>query len=446
MRFISSRSVLAFAIVLAVLVLAIELWKQNVALWAPLWVLQIVLLAFAALLMTRETRARRKALADLRRSEERFAKIFDYSPAGIALSRQADGCYLEVNDSYARLTGYTRAELIGHTSTELGILAAANRNAFLASVRERGHARGFDLQMVTKSAEPIDVYSDIELVDFNGETCLLSSVVDIRERKRMERELRRLNDELEGRVARRTADLAAALADQQRALKLKDEFLAMVSHELRTPLTGVLAMAEILAGELSGPLTARQSVYIKSIQASGQRLLEIVNSILGYTQLIAGEVELARQSCRLAYLLDTAAASPRGKAAAKQQALELQVDPPELAVTTDPGALVQVIRRLLDNAVKFTPPGGSVGVLAHPVPSAACVRIVVWDTGIGVAPADLAKIVKPFTQGDGSLSRHHEGVGMGLAYVDRMLPLLGGCLDLEPNSDGGSRFVVTLPT
>jgi two-component system, sensor histidine kinase and response regulator len=441
----SSRSVLIITIAAACVIFAIELWRQGFTPWLALWLLPIVLLCCATWLLGREVQARRTTEAALRRSEERFTKIFAYSPAGIALSRRADGCYLEVNDTYARLTGYSRNELIGRTSIDLGLFSAAARTALLDTLQAQGSARGIDLQITTKFGASLDVYCGIELVEFNGEPCLLSSVIDITDRKQVEQKLRRLNDELEDRVTHRTAALEAALADQQAALKLKDEFLAMISHELRTPLNGVLTMAEILEGEVSGPLNQRQRLYVGNILASGARLLEVVNSILSYTQLISGGLQLTYEHCRLAYLLEIATASLRLKATAKQQTFTVDVSPPDLAITTDPEALVQVIKRLLDNAVKFTPAGGQVGVYTKLGIVPGTVKVVVWDTGIGLEGTELADLVQPLKQGDGSLARAHEGVGMGLAYVNRMVVLLGGHLDLEPHQPTGSCFIVTLP-
>jgi two-component system, sensor histidine kinase and response regulator len=442
---LSSRLVLMGTIVTACIIFAVELWRQGFTVWLVVWLLPIVLLCCAIWLMGREVVARRATETALRRSEERFTKIFSYSPAGIALSRRADGRYLEVNDTYACLTGYRRDELIGRTSIDLGLFSAAARAALLDTLQAQGSARGIDLQITTKTGTFLDVYCGIELVEFNGESCLLSSVIDITTRKQVEQELRRLNDELEDRVAYRTAALEAALADQQATLKLKDEFLAMISHELRTPLNGVLTMAEVLEGEVSGPLNQRQRLYVGNILASGARLLEVVNSILSYTQLISGGLQLTYEHCRLAYLLDIATASLRQKAVGKQQTFTVDVNPPDLAITSDPEALVQVIKRLLDNAVKFTPACGEVGVLAQPGTAPGTVQIVVWDTGIGLGGTELMDLVQPFTQGDGSLARAHEGVGMGLAYVNRMVMLLGGHLDLEPQHPTGSRFIVTLP-
>ncbi len=392
---------------------------------------------------TRDITKRQQALDALRRSEERFATLFRVSPGGILLSSQAAGRYIDFNDTFAELVGYTREELIGRTALELGILPPTDRDRMLSLLNAGGTVRGTDAQIIAKTGEVIDVVYFIEPVEIDGEACLLSSVFDNRERKRMEQQLRGLNEELEDRVARRTGALAAALADLQRASRLKDEFLGVMSHELRTPLTGIMASAELLETEVVGPLNPRQLRHVQSVMQSGERLLTMVDSILSYTNVVAGNVELHPARCDLAPLLASAAAHCERSREKRQQSLSIVVDPPDLCVTTDCAGLTTILDRLLDNAVKFTPTGGALGLEARGVP--AGVQIVVWDTGIGIGPDQLAKVTEPFTQADSRLARAYEGAGLGLAYVTEMLDLLRGRLDVETNPGGGSRFIVTLP-
>lgn len=284
------------------------------------------------------------------------------------------------------------------------------------------------------------------IYDDGGQVTAFTSIAhDITGRKRDEEALRRLNEELEDRVARRTADLEAALAELQRANRLKDEFMAMISHELRTPLTGVLSLAELLGDGVAGSLNERQANYIRGISESGERLLHIINGILGYTHLLSGRVQLQREACELRPLLDACALSQRYKTAAKAQVVTVQVEPADLAITSDAPAVAEVLKRLLDNASRFTPAGGRIGLEARRSCNLEGVDLVVWDTGIGIARDQLAHIRKPFTQADGSLTRSHEGVGLGLAYVDQMVHLLGGTLAVTSEEDSGSRFTVTLP-
>ncbi|MFN8469503.1 MAG: PAS domain S-box protein, partial [Caldilineaceae bacterium] len=183
--------------------------------------------------------------------------------------------------------------------------------------------------------------------DRDGQPLRMIGVVrDVTDQKQYELLLRDTNAELEQRVVQRTADLQAALAEVQAANRLKDEFMAMISHELRTPLTGVLSMSELLGEQIAGPLNARQAVYVRGINESGERLLYVINNILGYTHLLSGKLQLRHEPCELGYLLHVCAVSQRAKAEAKQQVIEEVVDPANLSVKSDAEALGEVLKRL----------------------------------------------------------------------------------------------------
>jgi signal transduction histidine kinase len=342
-------------------------------------------------------------------------------------------------------------------------MTEAQRGELLANYDAHGSVRGVDMELRRKDGEVLHVMYAIEGVEMQGEPCFLVLVVDIGLRKRIELQLRQLNGELEERVAQRTADLQAALADVQQAAKMKDQFMAMVSHELRTPLMGVLSLSEVLGMQRVGPLNEKQLGYVRSIERSGQRLHELVNSILSYADLLAGNVQLRIEPCRVDDLLRAAAAAigPQaeakgqtvtvgrlraGELAAEEQGAGDEGEPCAGTVETDGRALRQVLDRLLANAVKFTPAGGRIGLEAQLPACGGPVRITVWDTGVGMDSAQLHEAVKPFTQVGATLTRSHDGVGLGLAYAHQMLILLQGQLVLESGPGQGSRFVIVLPS
>jgi PAS domain S-box-containing protein len=392
---------------------------------------------------TRDVTRRQLAEEALRRSQERLDKIFRLSPGGIAIIHRDTGHYLDANQAYLEMLGLPREAVIGHTSAELGIMSQVQRNRLAAEVQARGYVRGFDTQILDARGQTVDVLYSAEQLEVDGEPYYLILTIDISRRKHMERELQQLNAELEDRVNLRTAALQEALGELQHASQLKDEFLAMISHELRTPINGVLNLAETLGDEVIGPLTPRQAQYVAGITQSGGRLLAVIDGILNYTQLLAGRVELRPEVCRVAALLDACAARQRDAAEAKQQALSVAVACQALTVVTDPRALSEVVDRLLENAVKFTPPGGQLGLTASPGAGAA-VEIIVWDTGPGLTQMELAALVQPLAQADGRLARRHEGLGMGLAIAHQLLLLMGGRLEVQSEVGQGSRFVVTV--
>ena len=216
---------------------------------------------------------------------------------------------------------------------------------------------------------------------------------DITDQKLYEQLLHDTNAVLEQRVAERTADLQAALADLQRANRLKDEFMAMISHELRTPLTGVLSMSEMLADADRRPAQRppghlRQGYRRRA--ASGCSTSSTASSATPTCSPARSSSHA--EPCGLAYLLDICAASQQHKAAAKSQSIAVQVEPPDLTITSDATALAEVLKRLLDNAVKFTPAGGQIGLEAHPGAAPDTVDLVVWDTGIGIAADQLEHV------------------------------------------------------
>ena len=245
------------------------------------------------------------------------------------------------------------------------------------------------------------------------------------------------------KVDERTAELSRLNAELERASRMKDEFLASMSHELRTPLNAVLGMAEALQERVFGTLNERQTRSLRVIVDSGRHLLALINDILDVSKVEAGKVALEPATHAVAPLLDAALHIVWSAAEKKGLAVEPSVVPPGLEVRVDARRLKQILVNLLSNAVKFTPTGGTIGVEA--TGDDDDVRIVVWDTGVGIATEDLPRLFRPFSQLDSSLSRSHEGTGLGLVLVRKLAELHGGAVDLESEPGRGTRVTVTLP-
>ncbi len=244
----------------------------------------------------------------------------------------------------------------------------------------------------------------------------------------------------------RGAEIDGKNRDLERADRLKSEFLANMSHELRTPLNAILGFSELLLEQFYGPLNAEQSEYLRSISSSGEHLLALINDILDLSKIEAGRMELDMEPVRVPDLLAGSIAIVREKAHAADLRLSADAGDAE-TINADPRKLKQILFNLLSNAVKFTPAGGAVILTARTENRAAGPGVVfaVTDTGIGISVADQPKLFREFTQVDGSLSRRHEGTGLGLALTKRLVELHGGEITVHSATGEGSTFTVWLP-
>jgi len=258
-------------------------------------------------------------------------------------------------------------------------------------------------------------------------------------------------DLLASEVDARTRSLRTALDDLVVASEAKTDFLANVSHELRTPLTSILGFAEVLATGLDGPLSDVQQHDIGTIQTSSRHLLELIDDLIDIASIEAGRVQLNIEPVSLPELIADCLATIRPLAESREIGVSLDsaaaaADPPGIRLEADRGRLREIVLNLLSNAVKFTPPGGRVTVeqawdaAADGPPTA---RIVVRDTGPGIAAADLERIFEKFTRiADPAIP----GTGLGLAISRELARLHGGDVTVESRPGEGSAFTVRIPT
>ena len=559
----------------------------------------------AAIVRNREEQRRMETA--LRQSETKFARLFEASPVPLIVTRRDNGQMADVNAALVAQFGYSRAELIGRSTLDLGIVASEMRAGLYARLRQEERLASVELQVTCKGGEVRECLGYAEPIELPDGPHLLVSLVDITDRKRaeqllrdseerfrlvvenspsaifiwdeqgairyvsptieatlglasalmveqaavlqaatealpvgertagyladrmgtseaymrawlhaleivrqcsahpgeklqveeqlhdvageertlmltyqgfkrsqagtevvtvahditahvaLERLLQQTNAALEQQVAQRTLELAASVArledtlsELRRANAGKDAFMAAVSHELRTPLTAILTMAELLEGQMRGPLTPDQARYVAAIYSGGQRLLAVVNNIMLYTQLMAGVTPIEPAPCSVAVLCEQAVNTVQEAAAAKQQIITQTVVPPDLEIVSDAHGVVNILRMLLDNAVKFTLPAGKIDISVACLPEdqgvePAWVALVVADTGVGMSPAEMVDIFSAFMQSDLTLARRFDGLGLGLAYVREMTARLGGTVSVESEVGRGSRFTVTLP-
>jgi signal transduction histidine kinase len=221
---------------------------------------------------------------------------------------------------------------------------------------------------------------------------------EIVERKQVEAILAQERTLLAQRVEERTSELSVANAELARSARLKDEFLASMSHELRTPLNAILGMSEALLEQVYGELNEKQLKSLRSVEESGRHLLALINDILDLSKIGAGKLELDLGPVPVESACQSSLRIIKESAQKKQLKVSCSFDGAVTLIQADGRRLKQILVNLLNNAVKFTPEGGLIGLEVRGDIEHQMVYLTVWDTGIGISPQDVGRLFQPFVQ------------------------------------------------
>jgi PAS domain S-box-containing protein len=383
------------------------------------------------LLIGTDNTARQQAEEERRKLDQRLRDQHFYTRSLIEsnidalMTTDPRGIITDVNKQTEALTGCTRDELIG----------APFKNYFTEPQRaEAGINRVLSESKVTNyelTARARD--GKLTVVSYNATTFhdrdrrlegVFAAARDITERKQYEESLRH------------------ATYKAEQANRAKSEFLANMSHEIRTPMNAVIGLSYLLGRT---PLDPEQSAFLEKIKVASKSLLVVLNNVLDLSKIEAGEliVENVAFSPRklLRELTDVIAVQADAKGITFQ--LDIGDDLPP-AVMGDATRLAQILTNLLSNAIKFTAHGGVVLHVRRLVtgPDRVSLSFAVRDTGIGIEPADQARLFVPFAQADASITRRFGGTGLGLSIVKRLVDLMGGSIDMQSKAGAGSEFTV----
>ena len=263
-----------------------------------------------------------------------------------------------------------------------------------------------------------------------------------REARRRFKKVSAALDALADLTTLRERELEHALKRAAVAADAKAEFLANMSHEFHTPLNSIIGFATLIRdGSVADP--AKVQEYAAAIERSGQRLLELLNDVLELSRLAEGDVTLSDEPVDVAALVRCCIASARDGAAVSGVAISGDAADNLPWVVGDRLRLKQVLRHILSNAVKFTPAGGSVHLMAAKAERG--VILAVRDSGMGMAPHEIGRACEPFEHGERATTRKHGGAGLGLALAKRLIELHGGALTIETAKGAGTTVTVHIP-
>ncbi|MFN3075322.1 MAG: PAS-domain containing protein [Alphaproteobacteria bacterium] len=376
--------------------------------------------------LRQEIEERHAADLALRRSERKYRTVIDTASEGFWMI-DASTRTVDVNDSLCRMLGYAREEIIGKSlldfadedsrfplEEQLVTSLWQDRRSFEATLAAKGGRRLF--------AEFHTTMFENAAGSLRGQ---FAFVTDITARKAAEAELRRA-----------TEQTAAAS-------RAKSEFLASVSHELRTPLNAIIGFSDAIISEVFGPLgNERYQGYIDDIHRSGVHLLALINDILDIAKVEAGKVELHEEELEITHTVKACLRLLRPRAQEMGVKLYSRIPKDLPRLFADERRLKQILLNLVTNAVKFSPQG-EVTVQAGLLPDGE-LTITVTDSGIGISPEDLAKVLEPFHQVDSHLTRK-EGTGLGLPLTRGLVEAHGGVFEIESHPGVGTKVTTRFP-
>jgi PAS domain S-box-containing protein len=348
------------------------------------------------------------------------------------VSKDLNGIITSWNPAAEKMFGYTADEVVGRSI--LVIIPDDRRSEedeVIAKVKGGDGVDHYETKRQRKDGSLIDISLTVSpITDSTGKIVGASKIArDITERKRI--------------AEAHEASLIRERTIQSEANRIKDQFLATLSHELRTPLNAIIGWTEMLT---AGHLNEQEAdLGLRTIDRNARAQVQLVDDLLDVSRIISGKMRLQVIPVDLVEVAKAAMEVVRPAAAAKKIKLVGEWKRPELFVAGDPDRLQQVAWNLLSNAIKFTPVRGQVTVKVEPDEEGnGC--FAVEDTGAGIPDRFLAHVFERFIQEDGSLTRAHGGLGLGLAIVRHIVELHGGTVSAESRGlNKGSTFTVVLP-
>ncbi len=370
----------------------------------------------------------RKAERALRQSEKKFSTIFRSSPDWIAISTLEEGRFIDVNDAFLKMTGFSREEVIGHTSIELGMWVEPDERAKMVDLLRRDRViRDQETRYRLKSGEVRIMLRSAELVEISGDTCIINVTRDITERKKAEEEIRRLNEELEKRVK----ELLAA----NREL---DAFSSTVSHDLRTPLVAIGGFARRLGRRHAAGSDEKAKEMIEAIEKSVARMEILIEALLALSR--SGRQQIRYSRVDMDELVQSV--FDELKTAVPERKVQLKVGR-LLTAEADRSLIRQVFMNLLSNALKFTRTRETAVIEVDCHVGDSGIVYSVKDNGVGFDMDEADKLFNIFQRLRSA--EDFEGTGIGLSIVQRIIARHGGSIWAKGSPGKGAVFYFTLP-
>ena len=359
----------------------------------------------------------------LKESEEKFKTAFKTIPDAVSVINIDSGKYVEINEGFTKLTGYTEKDVLNKPTNQIDIwYKQKDKEKLLSKLRKNGFKNNFEAKFRRKDGTIIYALISARVFKLNNKRYILFVSKNIQDIKDYENKLI---------VAKEQAEMSD---------KLKSAFLANMSHEIRTPMNAILGFSNLLSS--SGLSDKKRIQFTDIIQSNTEQLLCIINDILDISKIEAGQIEVFKSEFDLIKVLDMLFISFRQKINAKQIEFVKNYTETTFFIKTDENKLKQILINLLNNALKFTHQGSiQIGFKIKK----KYIEFFVKDTGIGISKDEQKVIFDRFRQVEITTARKYGGTGLGLSISKAFLNKMGGKIWLESEKEKGSKFYFTIP-
>ncbi len=370
-----------------------------------------------------------KDISAIQLSEQKFSGAFHSNAAIMAITTVADGIYIDVNNAFLDTLGYAIDEVIGKTESEINLCQdPVLRQQITENIQNNISVKDVEMHLATQDGRQLTGLFSADFIVIGTESCLLITIIDITERKKMEAEILRAKNEAE------------------KANHAKSQFLSRMSHELRTPMNSILGFAQLLG---MGELNQKQRKGVNHILNNGKHLLDLINEVLDISGIEAGKKTFLLEPIALASLINEITDSLQGVASKRSVTISFFAENSDKhIVVADRIRLKQILINLVGNAIKYNRENGTVTIKTA-VQSVGekenrRIRVSVTDTGPGIRQADAEKLFQPFER-IGADKTAIEGTGLGLMLVKKLTEAMGGKVGINSEVGAGSTFWIELP-
>lgn len=363
----------------------------------------------------------------IQESEQRLRVIAEAAPMAVLIVTFDDGIIRYANQRFSEMFEVEGSSALGLPAKTL-YADPLHRERFIGTLTEHGHVESMEMLFRRAGGEEFWALVASQRVEFEGRPAMITGLLDISDRKRMEGELHK------------------AIWASEQATRAKSDFVASMSHELRTPLNAIIGYSEILFEDAQSAGRESETADLRKIQDAGKHLLGLIDNILDLSKIEAGKMTLYLETFELRPMIESVAATVSALARKTGNVLVVNCADEVGTIHSDLTKVRQTLFNLLSNACKFTRNGTiTLTALRDTNEAGDWIEFHVRDTGIGMTPDQQAKVFEAFTQADDSTTRTYGGTGLGLAITKSFCALMGGDVRLISEAGKGTTFIVRLP-